>query len=74
MKKFLDFIFCDDFDFYEEYLMDLTEEKQERFFSDNPDFMSGYPVRRDMMYLLKDRTYRGILRKIKRYEKNFVGF
>lgn len=68
MKKFLDFIFGSDLDFYEEYLMDLTDEEQERFFDANPDFMSDFPVKRDKMYLLKDRVFRGILRRVKEYE------
>lgn len=68
MKKFLDFIFDDDLDFYEEFTIHLSDEEQERFFDNNPDFMSEFPVRRDMMYLLRDRMFRRVLRKIKRYE------
>lgn len=67
-KRFLKFIFGDDLDFYEEHLMDLTDEQQEKFFEENPDFMSEYPISRDMIYLLKDEMFREILRKIKRYE------
>lgn len=67
-KKVCHYIFGNDLDFYEEYLMDLPDEEQERFFDDNPDFMCDFPVRRDKMYLLKDRMFRGILRKIKRCE------
>ena len=57
----------DDLDFYEEYTVNLTEE-QERFFQDNPDFMLGYQVCHDRMYLLRGRGFRGILKKIKECE------
>lgn len=67
-RKLHDFIFGDDLDFYEEFTIHLSDDEQESFFRDNPDFMSGFPVRCDMMYLLRDRMFRGILRKIKRYE------
>lgn len=53
----------DDLDFYEEYTVNLTEE-QERFFQDNSDFMLGYQVCHDRMYLLRDRVFRDILKKI----------
>lgn len=66
--RFLDFIFGDDLDFYEEFTIHLSDEEQEKFFDDNPDFMSKYPVRRDMIYLLKDRMFRKILRKIGKCE------
>ena len=68
-KKFLKFIYGDDLDFYEEHLMDLTDEQREKFFEENPDFMSEFPVNHDNMDLLKDKMFRGILRKIKRYEE-----
>lgn len=55
-------------DFYEEYTINLTDGEQKRFFMDNPEFMSQYPVRRDRIYLLRDKMFRGILRKIKKYE------
>lgn len=67
-NRFFNFIMCDDLDFYEEYTVYLTEEEQEKFFQDNPDFMLGYPVCHDRMYLLRDRAFRGILKKIKEYE------
>lgn len=67
-RKLHNFIFGDDLDFYEEFTIHLSDEEQERFFDNNPDFMSEFPVRRDMMYLLRDRMFRKVLRKIKRYE------
>lgn len=69
VAKFLHFICGDDLDFYEEYLIDLTDEEQRRFFDNNPKFMLEYPVERERISLLRDRVFRGILRKIKKYEK-----
>ena len=57
-------------DFYEEYTINLTDEQQKEFFTENPDFMSEYPISRDKIYLLKDPIYRGMMRKIKKYENN----
>lgn len=57
-KRFLKFIFGDDLDFYGEHLMDLADEQIEKLFEENPDFMSEYPISRDMMYLLKDKMFR----------------
>lgn len=67
-KKFCYYILGSDIDFYEEFVMELPDEEQEKFFDANPDFMCDFPVRCDKMYLLKDRMFRGILRKIKRCE------
>ena len=69
-KRFEKFIRGDDMDFYEEYTINLTDEEQEKFFTENPDFMSEYPVSRDRIYLLKDSIYRSLMRKIKKYENN----
>lgn len=67
-KRFWKFIMGDDLDFYEEYTIHLTDEEQEKFFEENPDFLCDYPISRDKMYLLRDVVFRGILRKIKKYE------
>lgn len=64
------FILGDDMDFYEEYTINLSDEEQKKFFAENPDFMSEYPISRDKIYLLKDPIYRGLMRKIKRYEES----
>lgn len=50
------------------YTVNLVDEEQESFFRDNTDFMSRYPVCYYRMYLLRDRVFRGILKKIKEYE------
>lgn len=63
-KRFWKFVMGDDLDFYEEYTIHLTDEEQEEFFEENPDFMSEFPVNRDKMYLLRDPIYRNLLRKI----------
>ena len=67
-KKLSEFIAGDDLDFYEQFTIYLTDEDQEQFFADNPDFMMEFPISRDKMYLLKDVVFRGVLRRIKEYE------
>lgn len=59
-----EFMAGDDLDFYEKYLMDLTEEELERFFLLNPDFMEEYNMYQGRLQLLRDKLYRGILRGI----------
>lgn len=67
-KRFWKFIMGDDLDFYEEYTIYLTDEEQEKFFDENPDFMSEFPLSRDKIYLLRDPVFRGVLRRIREYE------
>lgn len=67
--QFLNFIMGDDMDFYEEYVINLSDEEQQIFFRENPDFMSDYAMNEKRIVLLRDKLYRGILRKIKRYEE-----
>lgn len=69
-ERFEKFILGDDMDFYEEYTVNLSDEEQEKFFAENPDFMSEYPISRNKIYLLKDPIYRGLMRKIKTYEES----
>ena len=68
IHRFWNFIMGDDMDFYEEQILHLSDDEQRKFFQDNPDFMSKYLSSRDRIDLLKDKTYREILRKIKEYE------
>lgn len=67
--QFLNFIMGDDMDFYEEHIINLTDKEQCDFFRENPDFMSDYAINENEIVLLRDKLYRGILRKIKRYEE-----
>ncbi len=68
-EKFWEFIFGDDLDFYEDFIINLSDEEQKTFFADNPDFMMDFPVSRDKIFLLRDSVYRGILHKIQMYER-----
>ena len=67
-ERFEKFILGDDMDFYEEYTIHLMDEEQKNFFEENPEFMSEYSISRDMLHLLRDPMYRGLMRKIKKYE------
>lgn len=67
-ERFEKFILGDDMDFYEEYTIHLMDEEQKNFFEENPGFMSEYSISRDMIYLLRDPMYRGLMRKIQKYE------
>lgn len=67
-ERFEKFILGDDMDFYEEYKIHLMDEEQKNFFEENPEFMSEYSISRDMLHLLRDPIYRGLMRKIKKYE------
>lgn len=58
-KRFWKFIMGDDLDFYEKYVLGLTDDEQERFFNENPDFMSEFPLGCGNIELLKDKMYRG---------------
>ena len=67
-ERFEKFILGDDMDFYEEYTIHLMDEEQKNFFEENPEFMSEYSISRGMLHLLRDPIYRGLMRKIKKYE------
>lgn len=68
-EKFWKFVTGDDLDFYETFIMGLPDDQQEAFFNEAPDFMSEYKVWSGNIQMLKDKLYRGLLRKIKRYEE-----
>ena len=53
----------DDLDFYETFLMELSEEEEKRFFEENPEFLEEYSVDEERRGLLKEKMYRDILRK-----------
>lgn len=67
--KFLDFVLGDDMDFYEEFVANLSDEGQLEFLEENPKFMLSYGISKDNILMLRDKSYRDILRKIKRYEE-----
>lgn len=69
-ERFEKFILGDDMDFYEEYMINLSDEEQKKFFAENPNFMSAYPINCNKIKLLRDPIYRGLMRKIKRYEES----
>ena len=46
----------------------MMGEEQKNFFEGNTEFMSEYSISRDMLHLLRDPIYRGLMRKIKKYE------
>lgn len=68
-RRFRDFIMGDDLDFYERFVINLSDVEQAKFFTEVPDFMSEFSIGYDKIYLLKDRLFRGILRKIRLCEK-----
>lgn len=39
MDKFLEFIMEDDIDFYERFLVNLSDEEIDKFLEENPDFL-----------------------------------
>ena len=67
--RFLNYLEGDDLDFYEEYIVKLSDYEQQIFFQENPEFMSEYAINKNRIVALRDPLYRGILRNIKRYEE-----
>lgn len=68
-EKFYTFILGDDMDFYEEFVVNLSDEDQLKFLEENPKFMSSYGIDKDNILMLRDKSYGDILRKIRRYEE-----
>lgn len=66
LQRFFGFIMGDGLDFYEEYTVNLTDEEQERFFRDNPDFMMEDGIECDKS--MRNKMFEGILRKISELE------
>ena len=65
--QLLNFFSGDDMDFYEEFVVNLSDEEQLKFLEENPKFMSSYGIDKDNILMLRDKSYRDILRKIKRF-------
>lgn len=40
-------------------MINLSDKEQEKFFAENQNFMSEYPISRDKIYLLKDPNIQG---------------
>ena len=68
VEKFWGFVISDDLDFYEAFTIQLSDEDQKEFFETNPDFLSDYPAWEGNIEILKDKSFRKIMRKIKKYE------
>ena len=64
------FVMGNDLDFYEDYVINLIDRDQQKFFLENPQLMSELPVSHDKIHLLQDKTFREILRKIVAYEED----
>lgn len=62
----IEFLTGDDMDFYETFLVNLSEDEMGLFFKKNPNFLEAYHVNADRRVLLKDRLYREILKKLYR--------
>ena len=41
-KKFWNFVYMDDIEFFYEFIADLSDDEQIRFFEETPDFLSDY--------------------------------
>ena len=54
----------DDMDYYEKYLLNVTKEERDCYIKEHPDFMNEHRE------LLQDKMYRGLMRKIRDYEKS----
>ena len=69
MERMMKMLRGDDLDFYEEYLVHLNDEELERFYEANPEFMADYDLTDVRKELLKDSSYRKILKAIYAEEK-----
>lgn len=70
LQNFFGYVFSDDLDFYEEYTIHLSDEEQEDFFRENPEFMSDFPIIRKRIYMLKDKSFRDFLREVIVYKNS----
>ena len=71
MKKkeldLMEFLTGDELDFYEMFVMKLSEEEERLLWAEHPDFLKEYgvesPVSERKIRLLKEKRYRAILKK-----------
>ena len=66
VEGFLQFLFGDDMDFYEEFFVNLSEDEKKRFWDEHPEFMKEYQMNEIRKELLRDKMYRGILRSMQK--------
>lgn len=69
-KRFWEFIFMDDFQFYDTYISELPEEAQERFFQETPEFFSDILNESEPVDLATDPIYKKIKQQIKNLKKS----
>ena len=50
--------------------LNATKEERDCYIKEHPDFMNEYPVSYEHRELLQDKIYRGLMRKIRDYEKS----
>ncbi len=81
MKKkglnLMEFLIGDDLDFYEMFVMKLSEEEERLFWAEHPGFLKEYgvesPVSERKIRLLKEKRYRAILKKRREKERQKDG-
>lgn len=63
-KKFWNFVYMDDFEFFYKFIADLSDEEQIRFFEETPDFLSDYLNNNEAADLEEDVIYQRIMKEI----------
>ena len=63
-KKFWNFVYMDDIEFFYEFIADLSDDEQIRFFEETPDFLSDYLNNNETTDLEEDAIYQRIMKKI----------
>ena len=56
-KKFWNFVYMDDIEFFYEFIADLSDDEQIRFFEETPDFLSDYLNNNETTDLEEDVYY-----------------
>ena len=63
-KKFWNFVYMDDFEFFYKFIADLSDDEQIRFFEETPDFLSDNLNNNETTDLEEDAIYQRIMKKI----------
>ena len=66
-KKFWNFVYMDDIEFFYEFIADLSDDEQIRFFEETPDFLSDYLNNNETTDLEEDAIYQRIMKEILKY-------